>query len=237
MQISLLAVFLFILDLVQAEDSIVGGRDTTIEEHPFQLSLQHYGRSACGATILSSNMALTSAHCTDGLSASSLTVRAGSSFRGQGGQVLQVSKISQHPLYNPQTHDNDVSVLILSGRIHGAEAHPIGLQPEGAEVSVGTLGTITGWGILSSGGSQPSQLQEAEVAKISDKQCQEAYGNITSITSSMHCFEIQGKGACQGDYGGPVVIHGVQVGIISFGKGCANDDYPGVYTKISNPVI
>ncbi|WP_213011408.1 trypsin-like serine protease, partial [Paractinoplanes toevensis] len=43
---------------------------------------------------------------------------------------------------------------------------------------------------------------------------------------------------CQGDSGGPMVgrdAHGdwVQVGIVSWGLGCARDGYPGVYTQIS----
>jgi trypsin len=53
----------------------------------------------------------------------------------------------------------------------------------------------------------------------------------------MHCYEAHRKDACQGDAGGPVIANGVQVGIISFGKGCANDGYSGVYTKLSSALI
>lgn len=101
MKILFPAALVFILDLVQAEDSIVGGISTTINEHPFQVSLQRYGSAICGGTIMSENKVLTSAHCTDGASASSISVIAGSSFRGRGGQLVNVTRVCQHPRYNP----------------------------------------------------------------------------------------------------------------------------------------
>lgn len=48
--------------------------------------------------------------------------------------------------------------------------------------------------------------------------------------------------SCQGDSGGPIIgmySNGtrVLVGIVSFGIGCADARYPGVYAKVSNPSI
>lgn len=37
----------------------------------------------------------------------------------------------------------------------------------------------------------------------------------------------------QGDSGGPLVVGDIQVGIVSWGIGCARADYPGVYTKVA----
>lgn len=43
----------------------------------------------------------------------------------------------------------------------------------------------------------------------------------------------------QGDSGGPVVSKetGIQIGIVSFGKGCARKDYPGVYVRVASATV
>lgn len=46
-----------------------------------------------------------------------------------------------------------------------------------------------------------------------------------------------GIDSCQGDSGGPLFTgtgaNAVQHGIVSWGRGCALADYPGVYTQVS----
>lgn len=39
--------------------------------------------------------------------------------------------------------------------------------------------------------------------------------------------------SCQGDSGGPLLCNGVQTGVVSFGAGCGDRSYPGVYTSVS----
>jgi trypsin len=42
-----------------------------------------------------------------------------------------------------------------------------------------------------------------------------------------------GKGACQGDDGGPLVVGSQLVGIVSWGVGCGLAEYPGVYSNVA----
>jgi secreted trypsin-like serine protease len=45
---------------------IVGGSLVSIEERPFQLSLEKFGEFLCGASIISREWAVSSATCLDG---------------------------------------------------------------------------------------------------------------------------------------------------------------------------
>eukprot|EP00951_Prasinocladus_malaysianus_P004005 scaffold28405_cov40-Prasinocladus_malaysianus.AAC.1 len=98
---------------------------------------------------------------------------------------------------------------------------------------------VMGWGTTSSGGSSAPRLMEVDVAYHSNPDCNDAYG-AGSITDSMMCAASPGQDSCQGDSGGPLIVkrdeavYDVQVGVVSWGYGCADPRYPGVYARISD---
>merc|ERR1712110_93906 len=104
----------------------------------------------------------------------------------------------------------------------------------------GDWAIISGWGTLESGGKQPDRLQEANVTIISRDDCNYGSGKYNGkILESMICAGIPnvgGKDACQGDSGGPMVslINGSfeLVGATSWGIGCADGQFPGVYADV-----
>lgn len=48
-------------------------------------------------------------------------------------------------------------------------------------------------------------------------------------------LDMGGKDSCQGDSGGPLIDPSTrkQVGVVSWGKGCADARYPGIYSDVS----
>jgi secreted trypsin-like serine protease len=83
-------------------------------------------------------------------------------------------------------------------------------------------------------------LLETAVEAIRQHRCKGRYVNA-SIGAGQLCAGLEdgGKDSCQGDSGGPLIINDAngcpwQVGIVSWGEGCAERNAYGVYTRISH---
>lgn len=183
---------------------IVGGSDANIEDFPYQISLQSYEQHVCGGSIISSIHILTAAHCTDGNSASQLSIRAGSSYHRSGGVVMKVSRIFQHPRYSGSTIDYDISILELAKTLtYGVTIKPISLtssDPTSEGRSIDCV--VSGWGRLWENGPLPEQLQRVDVHLFSRISCKSFYGS-SKITDRMICAGTQfgGMDSCQGNFG------------------------------------
>ena len=53
------------LEFAERNGRIVGGRDATIEEFPFIVSLLLWNSHNCGGSILNANTIVSAAHCTE----------------------------------------------------------------------------------------------------------------------------------------------------------------------------
>lgn len=214
---------------------IVGGVDTTIEAHPYIVSLLEYNWHICGGSIISSTWILTAAHCFYE-PVFAYYVRAGSTIRNSGGQVIAARRYILHPEYDYWTVDFDIAVIELVSPITIAVARAVAMAPQGDQPPAGTVSIVSGWGTLSEGGSSATTLQVVEVPIISLANCRAAYGP-DFVTERMLCaglLGIGGKDACQGDSGGPLIANGMLTGIVSWGFGCARPNSPGVYTSVPN---
>merc|ERR1711970_1055500 len=220
---------------------IVGGVVTEVNEYPWQVGLidTSSGRPYCGGSILSSKTILTAAHCTAGYDARSLTVVVAEHdwTANDGEQRFSVCGKTEHPSYDSGTVDYDFSILTLCSEItFQQDASPVCLPAQPGPAYDGVPAVVSGWGTLAAGGFQPTQLMGVDVQTMTNSACNSAYRG--AITDSMICATNPGKDACQGDSGGPLVSmesgdYYSQIGVVSWGYGCADPDYPGVYARVT----
>lgn len=194
----------------------------------------------CGGTLISKNYVLTAAHCTAGFTASQLKVALRDiKFNVNDGEIfINVKTIKDHPNYNSNSQDNDFSLLELVSPAPISSAVGIAcLPPDVSQTFEGTTLTISGWGTTSSSGSQSTDLKVGTVQGLSNNACNSAYQG--GITANMICAGTSNfdTDTCQGDSGGPLVtsLNGkaTLVGVTSFGIGCAQSPYPGVYARVT----
>ncbi|GLV41089.1 uncharacterized protein CBL_04613 [Carabus blaptoides fortunei] len=214
------------------DDRILGGEISNIEDFPYQVSLRYFSSAICGGTILNEYTIVTATHCTDEKTAQYLSIRAGSSSKVEGGQIIQVAEVIEHEKYSRLTKDYDISILKLAEPlVFGKGVAPIELQAEGVDVADGTEAIVSGYGRLENDEST-DVLHSVKVHTISREECKKKYKQ-NPVTDRMFCTTSDKKDSCQGDSGGPLVANNKLIGIVSWGRGCGVAKYPGVYTRVS----
>ena len=231
-----------------AQKDIVGGVQVSISEYPYQISLQTTsGFHFCGGSIVNAEWIVTANHCVDGQSASGMRIRAGATNKGSGGQTRSVSQIIMYPGYVTTSSGKDIALLRLSTPLDLTDPNVATIQwmtPADASAGLtdaGVTSVTSGWGTLSSGGSSPTNLMAVDVPIVSNADADAAYPeNITSDQLAAGLLGVGGKDACQGDSGGPLVVKNAAgdgvllAGVTSWGYGCADAQYPGMYARVSS---
>lgn len=209
---------------------IVGGKPINIRQVPWQIALYINGYLACGGSIISRHWVLTAAHCVN--SGGSFAIRAGSPSARGGGQIRFAAVVVINGAYNVQTMNQDIALIrVRSPFKWTSRVRRIKLARPNTQLPPRYF--VSGWGTLSSNGATPTRIRGVTLRTVNRSVCRQKYNaaNI-QITKHMICAASPGKDACQGDSGGPLVYKNIQYGIVSFGIGCANANYPGVYTNL-----
>ncbi|XP_037068991.1 serine protease 44-like [Pollicipes pollicipes] len=242
----------------KAAKRIVGGSEAPPHAFPWLVALQT-GRSKvqfCGGSIINERYILTAAHCVDGRTPTRLAIAVAKHKRvnDESERIFRVESIIKHEKYNRATQDNDVAIVKLRSSLRSLMAlengwvRPICLPEVRCQSRVPStcytkrLAVLAGWGLLKSESLVgASAVQFVRVPIMENADCQSDYAaDRIGITRRMVCaaYPEGGKDSCQGDSGGPMAVVGdndiyTQVGVVSFGKGCALPGYPGVYARVS----
>ncbi|OXU22006.1 hypothetical protein TSAR_001426 [Trichomalopsis sarcophagae] len=211
-------------------DAMHGGDYFPIKDVPYMAQLYFEAEngmiSYCGATILSEYWLVSAAHCV-GLKGMVINqVRVGSTFTAEAGNVINITRIIVNGNYETNNiWDSDISLIKLQSPIEFDEKQqPIHVAREPPKV--GDSITISGFG-YSYRGLMGESLQVGHVPVIDDETCRVNY----TITKNMFCTSTSKIDLCYGDSGGPAVLDGKLVGIVS--QGC-EITAPNVFTKVAN---
>jgi hypothetical protein len=228
-----------------------------------QRTLEDDGKVAvfCGGTVRDAAHVITAAHCLEGETTDApgeFLVVAGLFQRSDPtvAQVVEVAAITTHPAYRGADSGNDFGILTL--------AEPLQLTPGAmpfdppgtvGALAVGAAGgspagqaLISGWGDVDpdqDNALQPDPLVGAIVNFNADCSAYgPAFDAATMLCAGRQNLDGSFTDTCQGDSGGPLARMNQQrtavidlAGIVSFGNGCAQAGFPGIYTRVANSDI
>ncbi|MDP3894574.1 serine protease, partial [Nocardioides sp.] len=227
--------------------AIVGGSKASPGQFPFMASLQSSGSEGtsghfCGGSVVSQRWILTAAHCLVDTAPGEIQVAVGRTNINDlsSGQTLRADRIVIHPAY-AATGTHDAALVRVTEDI---AAPAIALVPQDDDTleAQGARLTVAGWGtefFLSP--TIPASLKFVNVRAVADERCVTNQLMGFNADTEICAEELLGD-SCQGDSGGPLfgtLADGrrVQVGIVSYGLGCATPLFPGVYAEVNNASI
>lgn len=215
-------------------DAIVGGTPARVADTPWVVAITTTdGQLICGGALVAADKVVTAAHCAtvkgvvgkNQRPAEQLRVVAGRTDLRQKAEGVEaaVATVWRHPDFREVTQGDDVAVLTLARPL---PYRTIALGDAGDE------GTVLGWGRTAENAPPAMTLRKVTVPILSDTEC--ALKEPDFRPDAMLCAGRGGRDACTGDSGGPLVVRGRLAGVVSFGRGCARADEPGVYTRLAH---
>ena len=235
---------------------IVGGAETQPGDWPAVLSVVStfaipatFDRHFCGATLVAPGWALTAAHCLfqgtgrRALRPDEVRVVGGLTNLSEAttDDEIAATNLYVHPGYDNDfvSSPDDIGLIELATDI---DVPIVSLYSGSTSSLIGTGGNIIGWGALSVDGGREEfspRQQTAQVPVVATEVCNamESYDGLVGERQLCAGLAEGGIDACAGDSGGPLIIDirgdQVQAGVVSFGNGCAEPGFYGIYTHVS----
>jgi len=225
--------------------TIINGLITQEDRYKYMVSLTSAsGGHVCGGSLIARNLVLTAAHCKGHFSKVEIG-RYDTANNLEDYEVFNSLSTIVHPEFDKDYIRNDFMII----RLDRDSAYPHVNLNQNKYIPESL--TVFGWGVTASDGSSyRGPLLETSVNYIPNSQCKNSEGSIDFtwgsyyglIKDNMLCASAPSTDSCFGDSGGPLIIKGndsnddIQVGIVSWGFGCANPNFPGVYARVDNKI-
>ena len=244
--VAALAVVIGSMAVATPAQAIVNGQLAS-EEYPHMAAFLHDGNQICGASLIAPSWILSAAHCVDTeepASAYSFTIGGVPDLAESGGETIVADQVIVHPLYE-ETGVHDVSLFHLS---RPSTFDPISLADPATDKPLwepGDEARVIGYGgQFFQTPSIDEQLREVDIPVVSDEDCETGpyvFGGIDDATEvcagNLHGTE----DSCQGDSGGPLMVRDgtewIQMGVVSWGLGCAFPTAYGVYSRVGDTTL
>ncbi|CAH2091253.1 unnamed protein product [Euphydryas editha] len=231
--------------------------DSEFGEYPWQAAILKKDPKesvyVCGGTLIDGLHIMTAAHCIKSYKGFELRVRLGEWDVNHDVEFYpyierDVLSVHVHPQYYAGTLDNDLAILKLEHPVEWTKyphISPACLPDKYTEYG-GQRCWTTGWGkdAFGSNGKYQNILKEVDVPIIPHGQCQQQLrqtrlGYNYELNPGFICAGgEEGKDACKGDGGGPLVCERggtwQLVGVVSWGIGCGQAGIPGVYVNVAH---
>lgn len=229
---------------------IIGGEPAEKGQWSFMTALirsqasNSYQGQFCGASYLGDGWVLTAAHCVERINFNDFHVHIGvhdllrASIEGKRAEIKAVYVNESYA--DVSDYSNDIALIELKSK---PNADAVALKTTEGDLSEGQLLTVMGWGNTISDRNQtpqyPSVLRQVDLPYVLRATCQNLGDDYSDIGDDAICagFPKGKKDSCQGDSGGPLVYShngGIeQVGVVSWGNGCAQPDAYGVYANVA----
>nr|XP_031841609.1 trypsin 3A1-like [Nomia melanderi] len=224
---------------------IVGGNVTSVYEYPWMVSMSNHGTFFCAGSLITRRHVLTAAHCMEGFDIKSIKLTLADSDRpnlSKTAIVRRIKSVSIHENFHSYTFNNDIAIVEMDRPVDVNGIVRTACLPEDKAIDyTGATATVVGWGRTGEDKAVSNELRKVNLPILSQEECDQAGYQKKRITENMFCAGyLEGeRDACFGDSGGPLHIKGTYghlevIGIISWGRGCARPNFPGIYTKLTN---
>lgn len=243
-----------VIAITRADGLILLDKTGTIAEVTVSSNNNIQQDASCGASFLGDKWVLVAAHCVDSPDAPYFKMNVGEYDLSDGAEnATAIANIYIHPQYNADDIDYDIALVEL---VESLDAPAIQLASQATTDQYAmehSPALVAGWGGRTgyAPGEGPTSdfpdiLHQVELNLTTNAECRSILANSigtsaqnVGISDQMICATQpgSGQGTCQGDSGGPLIIQTgsgpQQVGIVSWGIGCAESGYPGVFTRVA----